>query len=106
DPIRALELHLSLNTFDDHLPLFCYISPSGIRCLTRRRFMSRCNSVWSASGIPNTTGHSFRIGGTTEMLLSGVPPDVVKALGRWSSDAFLRYWRKLELLGPRHVENL
>jgi hypothetical protein len=27
-------------------------------------------------------------------------------LGRWSSDAFLRYWRSLELLAPLHIENL
>ncbi|KAF9220339.1 hypothetical protein BS17DRAFT_714845, partial [Gyrodon lividus] len=27
-----------------------------------------------------------RIGGTTDLLLAGVPPDVVKALGCWSSD--------------------
>ncbi|KAG1781296.1 hypothetical protein EV702DRAFT_1193475 [Suillus placidus] len=70
------------------------------------KFISRCNSIWSAAGIPTASGHSFRIGGTTELLLSGVPPDVVKALGRWSSDAFLRYWRKLDLLAPRHIENL
>ncbi|KAG1775838.1 hypothetical protein EV702DRAFT_1198742 [Suillus placidus] len=70
------------------------------------KFISQCNSIWSAAGIPIASGHSFRIGGTTELLLSGVPPDVVKALGRWSSDAFLRYWWKLDLLAPRHIENL
>ncbi|KAG1768279.1 hypothetical protein EV702DRAFT_1203366 [Suillus placidus] len=106
DPIQALEHHLTLNVFEQNLPLFCYLSPAGICCLTRRKFISRCNSIWSAAGIPTASGHSFRIGGTTELLLSGVPPDVVKALGRWSSDAFLRYWRKLDLLAPRHIENL
>ncbi|KIK74200.1 hypothetical protein PAXRUDRAFT_176435 [Paxillus rubicundulus Ve08.2h10] len=33
-------------------------------------------------------GHSFQIGGTTELLVTGVPPDVIKVLGWWSSDAF------------------
>ncbi|KAF9223513.1 hypothetical protein BS17DRAFT_705800, partial [Gyrodon lividus] len=46
------------------------------------------------------------IGGTTEFLLASVPPDVIKALGCWSSDTFLHYWHSLELLAPLHVENL
>jgi hypothetical protein len=45
-----------------------------------------CNEIWGAAGYPHTTGHSFRIGGTTELLLPGVTVDVVKAMGRWSSD--------------------
>ncbi|KAG1791073.1 uncharacterized protein HD556DRAFT_1241183 [Suillus plorans] len=106
DPINALEHYLAVNVFAEHLPLFCYISPAGIRCLTRRKLLTRCNSIWAAAGIPFASGHSFHIGGTTELLLSGVPPDVVKALGRWSSDAFLCYWRNLDLLALRHIENL
>ncbi len=51
-------------------------------------------------------GHSFRIGGTTFFLIKGVNPDVVKALGRWSSDAFKKYWRNLEILGILHIELL
>ncbi|KAF9218783.1 hypothetical protein BS17DRAFT_642718, partial [Gyrodon lividus] len=61
--------------------------------LTQKKFLARCNSIWTSKGIPVSAGHSFRIGGTTELLLAGVPPDIVKALGRWSSDAFLCYWR-------------
>ncbi|KIJ30935.1 hypothetical protein M422DRAFT_186511, partial [Sphaerobolus stellatus SS14] len=62
--------------------------------------------IWIANGLPRITGHSFRIGGTTELLVAGVPPDVVKALGRWSSDAFLVYWRSLSELAPLYVANL
>ena len=104
--IDALDIHLLLNDPPADIPLFSYRSRLGWRCLTRRKFLARCNSIWSAAGLPAFTGHSFRIGGTTELLLSGVPPDVVKALGRWSSDAFLRYWRSLELLAPLHAELL
>ncbi|KAG2737982.1 hypothetical protein P692DRAFT_20883038 [Suillus brevipes Sb2] len=106
DPIHALEHHLRLNDFPLNMPLFCYSTPSGLHCLTKRSFLARCNSIWQIAGFAPVTGHSFHIGGTTEMLLSGVPPDVIKALGRWSSDAFLRYWHSLEHLAPRHVENL
>jgi len=73
--------------------------------LTKVAFLSRCNQIWTASGYPRTTGHSFRIGGTTELLTSGVPPDVVKSMGRWSSDSFLRYWRDLETIAPLHARN-
>ncbi|KIJ07704.1 hypothetical protein PAXINDRAFT_89979 [Paxillus involutus ATCC 200175] len=106
DPIAAIDNHLLINHIPPNLPLFSYLSNRGWRCLTKKKLLLRCNSIWSLAGIPTTTGHSFRIGGTTELLLAGVPPDVVKALGRWSSDAFLRYWRSLELLAPLHIENL
>ncbi|GAA5972540.1 hypothetical protein JCM21900_000656 [Sporobolomyces salmonicolor] len=44
-------------------------------------------------------GHSIRIGGATQMLLNGVPPQIVKTLGGWKSDdAFLKYWRHVDAL--------
>ncbi|KIJ22397.1 hypothetical protein M422DRAFT_277184 [Sphaerobolus stellatus SS14] len=49
---------------------------------------------------------SFHIRDTTKLLVAGVPPDVVKALGRWSSDAFLVYWQSLSELAPLYVANL
>ena len=106
DPIAALTSHLHVNNPPPNVPLFSFCSPNGWRCLTKKKLLLRCNAIWLHFGIPSSTGHSFRIGGTTELLLSGVPPDVVKSLGRWSSDAFLRYWRSLELLAPLHVENI
>ena len=39
-------------------------------------------------------GHGIRIGSVLEYLLCGVPFDVVKAIGRWASDAFRLYLRK------------
>ncbi|KIK32047.1 hypothetical protein CY34DRAFT_40586, partial [Suillus luteus UH-Slu-Lm8-n1] len=68
--------------------------------LTKRKFLLVCNSVWGAHGLPRISGHCFRIGGTTELLLRNVPPHIVKVMGRWSSDSFLRYWRNLEHIAP------
>ena len=45
-------------------------------------------------------GHSFRIGGAVELLLAGVPPEVVAATGGWTSLAFLLYWRRLKEILP------
>jgi hypothetical protein len=68
--------------------------------------LKRCNNIWSRYGLPTFTGHCFRIGGTTILLLRGVSPYIVKRMGRWSSDAFLKYWRSLEILAPLHAELL
>jgi hypothetical protein len=38
--------------------------------------------------------------------LSEVSPDIVKTMGRWSSDAFLKYWRSVEDIIPLHAQNL
>ena len=106
DPLRLLRNHLRINNLAPSSPLFAHRTSHGSHSLTKRQFIIRCNDIWSKLGFPRTTGHSFRIGGTTELLLSGVPPDVVKTLGRWSSDSFLRYWRSLEDLAPLYAKNV
>ena len=40
------------------------------------------------------------------MLISGVPPEVIKVTGRWSSDSFFCYWCSLDELAHIHVQNL
>ena len=106
NPIPALDNHIALNSPPAHYPLFSYCAGQGHVCLTSRKFLARCNEIWSMYRLPSSTGHCFCIGGTTELLLRGVPPDVVKMLGRWKSDAFLVYWRSLELIAPLYAEYL
>ncbi|KIJ46024.1 hypothetical protein M422DRAFT_124298, partial [Sphaerobolus stellatus SS14] len=91
DPLSSLKLHLATSQASASSHLFSYREGNHLRLLTKQVFLDR---------------HSFRIGGTTELLLSGVHPDIVKALGRWSSDVFLVYWRFLSDLAPLHVSNL
>jgi len=106
NPISTISIHLSINQVLANLPLFSYHSEKGWHCLTRKRFLACCNSIWSFHNIPTTSGHSFHIRGTTEFLLAGVPPNVVKTLSCWSSDAFLHYWHSLNCLTPLHIESL
>jgi hypothetical protein len=106
NPIRILYNHLQVNKISlAGTPLFTYASNNRQHILTKNLFLKRCNQIWTSAGLPRFTGHSFRIGGTTHYLLAGVPPDVVKVMGRWSSDAFLRYWRSTEHIAPLHANN-
>ena len=86
--------------------IFSYTSTDGFIALTKPIFLQRCNEIWHALGYPRTTGHCFRIGGTTELLIAGTPPDIIKATGRWSSDSFLRYWRALDDIAPQYIRRL
>lgn len=106
NPLRALHNHLQKNKNPIDMPLFTFTKDNSLHTLTKKIFLGRCNDIWSQSSFPVLTGHSFRIGGTTHLLLSGVPPDVVKTTGRWSSDAFLKYWRAIEYIAPIHLQDV
>jgi hypothetical protein len=103
---HALSHHFTTSSLSSERFLCEFISGQTISFLCKESFMHMCNSVWSKAGLPRITGHSFRIGGTTALLCSGVNPDIVKKLGRWSSDAFLIYWRSLGHLFSKHASDL
>ncbi|KZV61027.1 DNA breaking-rejoining enzyme [Peniophora sp. CONT] len=86
----------------DSAPLFAYSDGAGgWRALTKMRLMSICDRIWKAAGLVSIAyGHSFRIGGATELLLRGVHPDMVMRQGRWLSRAFLTYWRRIQEVLP------
>jgi hypothetical protein len=106
NPIHLLKNHIHVSSIPRDRHIFSYISADGLLSLSKPLFLQRCNAVWSSLGYPHTTGHCFRIGGTTELLVAGTHPDVVKATGRWSSESFLRYWRSLDAIAPHHIRNL
>ncbi|KAJ7126670.1 hypothetical protein C8R44DRAFT_586159, partial [Mycena epipterygia] len=49
--------------------------------MTKDWFMQRCSDIWKAAKLLLVHGHSFQIGSLTELLLAGVPCDVVATLG-------------------------
>ena len=106
NPISLLNNAIQVNAIPGDGHIFSYRSTEGLSPLTKPLFLRRCNEIWSALGYPHTTGHCFRIGGTTELLIAGTAPDVVKATGRWSSESFLRYWRSLDDIAPLHIRNI
>jgi hypothetical protein len=80
---------------DDSAPLFC--GPDGasftvdaVRDMVKRvmRLAGRDPSLYGA--------HSLRIGGATAALAAGVPPALIRLMGRWSSDVYEIYCRMSE----------
>lgn len=105
-PINILLNHLYRNeAVAAGAPLFAFKTHSGWSSLTKPLLLSRCSEIWSHSNLDIVTGHAFRIGGTTELLLRGVNPDVVMAQGRWKSKAFLEYWRRIDEILPLFISN-
>ena len=104
DCIWAFENHLAVNCqVPLSAPLFAFYdanNPASFSTLSRSDLMDRCNSIWKSAGLSCTSGHSFRIGGTTHLLIHGVDPWVIMKQGRWSSKAFLLYWRNIEDIIP------
>jgi hypothetical protein len=94
NPEAAMAAHLRLNNPLPSQHVFTWKHPKGPRPLTRTAFLSRLKELVAIQGSQAVHGHSIRIGGTLELLLRGVPFDVVKTIGRWSSEAFVIYLRQ------------
>ncbi|KAG2107940.1 DNA breaking-rejoining enzyme [Suillus discolor] len=105
--ISALNHHLLANTTVlVDAPFFTFETENGGWApMMRTWFMNHCNQVWKQNGLAELSGHCFRIGGATELLLQGTPPDVVAMQGRWKSRAFLEYWRKIDSILPMFVSS-
>ena len=77
---------------DETCAMFCF--PDGTPIRTRDvRTAVRC--AMAAAGLdPMRFGaHSLRIGGATAALAAGVSPQLIRLMGRWSSDIYEIYCR-------------
>jgi hypothetical protein len=104
DPQAALANHFAINSPPPDQPLFSWRHPNGSRPLTRNLFLKRINLAASELGLESLKGHGIRIGATLEYLLRGVPFDVVKSIGRWSSEAFLLYLRQHAVIIAPYIQ--
>ncbi|TRM63420.1 hypothetical protein BD626DRAFT_402493 [Schizophyllum amplum] len=104
--VDALRHHWAVNhSVPDDAPMFAYETATGWATLAKDAFMGRCQEIWVACDLGSVLGHGFRIGGTTFLLLRGTEPWIVMKQGRWSSKAFLRYWRNVEEILPLFIGN-
>lgn len=101
-PIAALQNHLTINaSIPPSFALFAYTVSSGhFKNLLKHEFLAFVTDIWSSAGLAHVLGHSFCIGGATELPLAGVPPEVVAAIGGWTSLMFLLYWHRMEEILP------
>ena len=73
-------------------PLFCHASGAMITVDELRDVVKA--AMEAAGRDPRRYGaHSLRIGGATAALAAGVPPQLIRLLGRWSSDVYQIYCR-------------
>ena len=92
-PVAAMSRYLAIRGSTPGPLFICAngtpLSPSMVNAWLRSK---------GAGVLGNYSSHSFRIGAATSAALAGVPDHVIKILGRWSSDCYVRYIRM-----PPHV---
>ena len=82
DPILALHNHATVNKSDIKDSIAVYSSRAGdYVAMTTRKLLKRINNILDQSCFLKISSHCFCIGGTTNLLLMGVPPDVIKIMG-------------------------
>ena len=72
-----------------------FVKRDGSRPMLKPDFVSELRRALTSRGFDSLSfaGHSFRIGAATAAAAAGIEDSTIKALGRWSSDAFLSYIR-------------
>ena len=93
DPQAALKNHLKVNKPANDSHLFSFKHKDSMRLMSRNILITRINKIAATKKIPKLPGHGIHVRSTVEYLKCGIPFDVVKAKGRWQSDAFRGYLR-------------
>jgi hypothetical protein len=101
DPESAWNNHLLVNSPPAGGHLFAFHTKYGYKPMTKSKFLTVLASAAAKAGLVPIQSHGIRIGATLEYLLRGIPFDVVKVKGRWSSEAFTLYLTKhAQILAP------
>ncbi|KAF8873423.1 hypothetical protein BD779DRAFT_1679201 [Infundibulicybe gibba] len=105
DPEAAMAAHLAINDPAPGKHLFAYTHEQGDRRpLTKYAFNTQIHLAAAVTGQPKLKGHGLRIGGTLEYLLRGVDFEVVKSLGRWQGNSFLKYLRRHTQITAQYIQ--
>ena len=84
-------------------PLFCYYRQGKYMIMTYPHLTYWFRHWLDQVGIESKkfTLHSYRRGGATFMYNADIPGAMIKVLGNWASEAYLRY---IDLMLSKHVE--
>jgi len=97
----VLAHHLDVNNPPQEGHLFTYHHKNRHRPLTKPKFLAELARAVHATSLEPLQGHGIRIGSTLEYLLRGIPFDIMKVKGHWSSDAFtLSLQKHVQILAP------
>ena len=90
-PVLAMMNYLKCRK-DHEGPLFCFADGKPV---TRTFFAKHIKSCLNFCGLDTKqySSHSFRIGGASYLASLGLSDTQIKTIGRWDSNAFLRYIR-------------
>ena len=83
----------SVNAYQDASGKLCFLSSKTV-LINLRTVARRIGRDHLGYGELEIGTHSFRSGAAMAMYLAGVPVFTIMLIGRWSSDAFLRYIRR------------
>jgi len=98
-PVNALSTYLTYRPVKAQQGSSLNVSPLFIdndgRILTKAVFIAMMRVRMQTAGLDAHafSGHSLRIGAATTAAAAGLPDWLIKAMGRWKSDAYLRYVR-------------
>ena len=106
--VYYLDLLFKTNPADDESPAFSYRRNGKLLIVTQALFAKKLKLTLEKAGFdPNLySGHSFRRGAATHAYNNGCDSTMIKYLGDWSSDCFLRYvWVDIDqrLLAQRKI---
>ncbi len=96
DPLLWYRRHLALSPSQDpDMTAFAFRDPlSGQMCpLLHRTFVLKTKNFIRSAGLDPAkfSGHSYRKGGATFAFENGVPGELIKVMGDWTSAAYLLY---------------
>ena len=98
--LARLARHLREHNAPQETPICTYWDDNNVKRSADSKLITNglrhaANSVKHLTGIPGDliSARSLRPGGATALLCAGTDKDVIQLLGRWKSDAMLRYLR-------------
>jgi hypothetical protein len=105
DPKATLKNHFLVNPAGQDTHVFAWKHPTkGMCSLSKAEFLKWMASAALAANLPSFKGHSLSIGGTLEYRLCGIPFDVIKSMGRWSSESFTLYLQQHAMILAPYIQ--